>query len=248
MLRKIKTKLIDTFKNRFCKESSFSQDSEDEILEKIFWGKNDGFFIDIGAHHPIEYSNTYKFYLKGWSGLNIDPRPGIMDEFNRIRSKDINIEIAISEEVGEKEFYLFDAPGVNTFLKDIAFGRNILNGFKYLGSKKVKTNTLLNILDKYVGERKIDFLNIDVEGYEINILKQNDWKRYRPNVIICEMLFSDESDNPTPINCLPGSQFWSLVENLNCFETHNLLIEQGYSVFAKGIASTIYINKHAKWD
>ena len=228
--------------------NSFSQDSEDEIVEKIFWGKNQGFFVDIGAHHPVDYSNTYKFYIKGWTGINIDPRPNIMLEFDKIRPKDINLEMAIGDKQGDEEYYMFDPPGVNTFIKEIALGRNMLNGFKHIDTKKVKTDRLVNVFDKYVGEKRIDFLNIDVEGYEMNILNQNDWDRYRPNVIICEMLFQNSNENPFPIKSVPGSEFWSLVENLNCFDTHNLLIEKGYGILAKGVGSVIYVNKTGEWE
>ncbi len=228
--------------------TSYSQDSEDDILEKIFWTKKEGFFIDIGAHHPTHYSNTYKFYLKGWRGVNIDPRPNIMFEFDKIRPNDVNLEIAIGDEVGEKDYYIFDHEGVNTFVKEIAFGRNLQNGFKYIETKKVKTDVLINIFDKYVGSKIIDFLNIDVEGYEMNILKQNDWIRYRPNVIVCEMLFSNSEDNPCIFQSTPGSEFWPLVENLDCFDTHKLLVENGYGVLAKGVGSVIYVNKNGVWE
>lgn len=247
MLRKLKTKLIDAFKNRYCKESSFSQDSEDEILEKIFLGKNDGFFVDIGAHHPKVYSNTYKFYLKGWSGVNIDPRPGIMDEFEKLRPRDVNLELGIAEEKGETDFYIFDAPAVSTFDRETAYGRNVINGFKHIETRKIKTDLLINIFDKYIGDKIIDFLSIDVEGLEFIILKQNDWQKYRPKVIVCEMLFTNVADNTNPIMSNSGSQFWSLIENLKYFDIHNLLIANGYGILSKGVASVIYVDKTAKW-
>ncbi len=228
-------------------EKSFSQDSEDVILEKIFINKNKGFYVDIGAHHPIEYSNTYKFYLRGWTGVNIDPRPGIMEYFNKIRPKDINIEIGIGEVQNYQTLYMFDAPGVNTFNKEIAYGRNISNGFKLIGTRDVRMDTLMNVLENYVGDKKIDFLNVDVEGYEIEILKQMNWNKYKPNVIICEALFESGEKNPTPINCTKGSDTWCLAENLNSFQTHNFLLNNDYGVLAKGIASVIYVNKQAKW-
>jgi hypothetical protein len=82
----------------------------------------------------------------------------------------------------------------------------------------------------------------------MNILSQNDWDKYRPNVIICEMLFSNSADNPCTIKSVPGSEFWSLVENLTCFDTHNLLTEKGYGILAKGVGSVIYVNKVGRWQ
>jgi FkbM family methyltransferase len=247
-ITKIVRRLLDIDENFATTRTSFSQDSEDEILEKIFWGKNEGFFVDIGAHHPVDYSNTYKFYLKGWRGINIDPRPNIMLEFDKIRPGDINLEIAIGGEKGQKDYYVFDPPGVNTFIKEIAFGRNLENGFKYVETRRVKTDTLTSMFDKYVGSRRIDFLNIDVECYEMKILSQNDWDKYRPNVIICEMLFSNISDNPSPVKSCSGSEFWTLIENMPCFDAHNLLVEKRYGILAKGVGSVIYVNKEGIWE
>ena len=70
----------------------YSQNGEDLILNRFLENKKNGFYIDIGAHHPIRFSNTYLFYKKGWRGINIDAMPGSMDLFNKIRSRDINIE------------------------------------------------------------------------------------------------------------------------------------------------------------
>lgn len=246
--KKIRRFLIKKLNIKDSLPPSFSQDSEDVILEKIFYNKSNGFFIDIGAHDPVVYSNTYKFYLKGWFGINIDPRPGIMEAFNEVRPRDINLGVGISECSGLIDFFVFDQPTVNTFQKDVALGRNKINGFKLLNVEKVKVVPLLTVFNKYVKDRKIDFLNIDVEGYEINILKQNDWNKFRPKVVVCEMLFDKIIDNPNPIKCSSGSEFWTLVEDLNKFETHRLLTEQGYGVLSKGVGSVIYIDKKANWE
>lgn len=245
---KVKDFLIKRFSIKQKLPSSYSQDSEDDILEKIFLGKNEGFFIDIGAHHPTIYSNTYKFYLKGWSGINIDPRQGIMELFDEVRPRDINLGIGIGERSEEIDFYVFNQPAVNTFQREVALGRNIINGFKLLRIEKVKVEPLLDVLNQYVGNKKIDFLTIDVEGYEINILRQNDWSKFMPKVIICEMLFDKVIENPNPIKCSHGSEYWSLVEDLDKFETHKLLLDKGYGVLSKGVGSVIYVDKKANWD
>ena len=77
-------------------KTTFSQNGEDSVLLRIFDNKNDGFYVDIGAFHPICYSNTYALYKKGWRGINIDATPGSMFLFNKIRPRDINIETGIS--------------------------------------------------------------------------------------------------------------------------------------------------------
>ena len=77
---------------------SFAQEGEDMILKRIFEGVRSGFYIDIGAFHPSKFSNTYYFYLRGWSGINIDPQPGVKSLFDKMRPRDINLELAISDQ------------------------------------------------------------------------------------------------------------------------------------------------------
>ena len=67
------------------------------ILRRIFIGKLTGFYVDIGAHHPKRFSNTYIFYQRGWRGINIDAKPGTKEVFNKLRPRDINLEVPISE-------------------------------------------------------------------------------------------------------------------------------------------------------
>ena len=106
----------------FCKyiNESYSQEGEDMILSRYFDGQLKGFYIDIGAHHPKRFSNTYIFYKRGWSGINIDAMPGSMYEFNKYRSRDINIESAISLEPSELTFNIFKEPALNTFSNELA--------------------------------------------------------------------------------------------------------------------------------
>lgn len=78
-------------------EKSYSQEGEDLILKRFFSNKEKGFYIDIGAHHPKRFSNTYLFYSKGWNGINIDAMPGSMRLFNQIRKRDLNLEVPIAK-------------------------------------------------------------------------------------------------------------------------------------------------------
>jgi hypothetical protein len=60
---------------------SYSQEGEDMVLYRTFETVKEGFYVDVGAHHPDRFSNTYKFYKQGWRGINIDAMPGGMDPF-----------------------------------------------------------------------------------------------------------------------------------------------------------------------
>ena len=110
------------FDNYFFK--SYSQEGEDMILNKIFEFKKNGFYIDIGAHHPKRFSNTYFFYKKGWMGINVDAKPGSMYLFNKIRPRDINLEIGLNNEKSVLKYYSFNEPALNTFDKELADERS----------------------------------------------------------------------------------------------------------------------------
>lgn len=166
---------------------SYAQEAEDLILEMIFKDKKDGFYVDIGAHHPIKLSNTYKFYRKGWTGINIDAMPGISDIFNKIRPRDTNIECAISESSGEKTFFIFNEPALNTLSEEDA-QRHIDEGIYHLVKKQqVKTHTINEILDQYVSsDRLIDFMSIDIEGLDKKVILDLNFNRYKPEIILFE--------------------------------------------------------------
>lgn len=165
---------------------SFSQHGEDTILRDLLYKTKKGFYIDVGAHHPTRFSNTYWFYSNGWRGMNIDASPLSMEVFKRIRPNDINIEIGISDKPTISNFYMFEKPAFNTFSKHLA-NTYQKQGFKILRIVKVKMDTLKNVLDNYfVPKQEIDFMNIDVEGYDLEVLRSNDWNRYTPRVVVIE--------------------------------------------------------------
>ena len=95
-------------------QESYSQEGEDLVLAQIFEGKPPGFYVDVGAHHPIRYSNTYLFYRRGWRGINIEAMPGSMEEFRRVRPHDTNIEALVSLDRGSVPFFVFNESALNT--------------------------------------------------------------------------------------------------------------------------------------
>ncbi|MFA7355121.1 MAG: SAM-dependent methyltransferase, partial [Sulfurimonadaceae bacterium] len=92
--KSLKEKIVDVKNNYFDGYAlkSYSQEGEDMILRRLFEQQPNGFYVDVGAHHPKRFSNTYFFYKKGWRGINIDAMPNSMELFNKIRPRDINIE------------------------------------------------------------------------------------------------------------------------------------------------------------
>jgi FkbM family methyltransferase len=166
---------------------SFSTCGEDLILSFLFQYKTSGFFVDVGAWHPIKSSNTYLFYLKGWRGLNIDARPGSMSAFKEVRGRDINLEVAISDKVEALTYYSLgeDENSMNSFSKD--FMRYLDIEEKVSERIQIQAYPLSEILDQHLPPNQtIDFFTVDVEGMELKVLTSNNWDKYRPKVIMIE--------------------------------------------------------------
>lgn len=167
--------------------TSFSQLGEDLILEKMFEGKKNGFYVDIGAYHPKQYSNTYIFYLKGWRGINIEPMPGSIEEFSKLRPRDINLEIAIGHKKNKMTYHIFNQKALNGFSKKLTADKQENTSYRVIETKKMNIYPLSYILKKFLPKnQKIDFMSIDVEGLDLEVLKSNDWNNYRPKIIIAE--------------------------------------------------------------
>ncbi|SMD36490.1 methyltransferase, FkbM family [Reichenbachiella faecimaris] len=189
-LKRIKNIISKAFFNKYQADFYFSQAGEDIILRRIFLEKKNGFYIDIGAFHPFTASNTQHFYLNNWSGINIEPRPNSKLIFDKYRPRDKNLELGIGVEQTEMNYYEDPIhPTNNTFSEKIAtsFSSPLLN------PKKISVWPLSKVLDTYLPkDQTIDFLTCDCEGYDFEVLKSNDWKKYKPTVILVERNFSND--------------------------------------------------------
>ena len=174
-------------KNRYIsKKISYAMDGEDIAINLFNKKEGKGFYVDIGAHHPIQRNNTNLLYQKGWEGINIDTNEFSIDLFNFLRPNDLNILTAISDKEGEISFYYQKKfSQLNTTDKKIA-NENFQGNFK---ERIVKCQKIENILNnsKYK-DKKIDFLNIDIEGAEMKVLKTLNFEKYNPTLICIEIL------------------------------------------------------------
>lgn len=203
---------------------SYSQEGEDLILREIFQGKQQGFYVDVGAHHPLRFSNTYYLYNRGWSGINIEPSREAKLCFDLLRPRDINLDIGISDTAQDLSFFVFDEPALNTFNVDRAENLQKSTNYTLIETRKVRVDSLTNILNHFATDKKVDFMSVDVEGNEMNVLSSNDWTRYRPKMLLVEMLDCDLSD----------------IENLT---VHKYLTDIGYRVYAKTVRTVFYRDK-----
>jgi FkbM family methyltransferase len=182
---------------------SWSQEGEDLVLLRLLDRGNlrDGFYIDVGAHHPRRFSNTYAFYRKGWRGINIDAMPGSMKLFNRQRPRDINLEIPVAVEQTQLTYFQFNEPALNTFSKELATSRDGFRSYRVINTQNIQAYPLKTILNQHIDPgQSIDFMSIDVEGLDLDVLQSNDWSKYRPNIILVELLKSSlDSIHQDPI-------------------------------------------------
>lgn len=159
------------------------------LLARIFEGQERGFYVDVGAHHPQRFSNTYYFYLRGWRGINIDAAPGSMKPFKAVRPEDINLEVPISDSRQVLTYYSFNEPALNTFSPEVAAERDGLDTFRLVSEQRLETRTLAEVLDEHLAPgAEIDFMSVDVEGLDYQVLQSNDWTRFRPRVVLVEDL------------------------------------------------------------
>ena len=167
------------------KKISYSLNAVDLIIDYIFKNKNNGFYLDVGSQHPISNNNTYLLFKRGWSGINIDLDKKNIDLFNTARPNDINLNLAISSDVAEKNLYFYhDKSPINTLDK-------VVSDFQAATVKEIKTikTTTLDItLQSLKLNNKIDYMNLDIEGHEMEIFKAFDLSLYKPSVISVEFL------------------------------------------------------------
>lgn len=199
----------------------YSQEGEDILLKRIFDHSPPGFYVDIGAHHPYRFSNTKLLYDLGWKGINIEPNPDVVDQFNEARPRDLNLSLGVSAENGMLNYYRFSHPALNTFSKEV------MESMKQhlVDTLKIKTQRLEEILDKHLSDKqKIDLITVDAEGLDLEILSSNNWSKYRPEYLFVE------------VNA-------GTVEELLSDPMHLFLKDKGYCCYSKLSRSALYVNE-----
>ena len=171
--------------NFFIKKKTYSMDGEDLFIDNFFKNKT-GLYVDVGAYHPLELSNTYLLYKRKWKGINIDINSLSIEYFDFLRPNDINLNLGVARKNSTKMIYFQKNKSPLNTLNLMHAKKIFSNTFK---QKKIKTKTLTNILDKTKFKRKeIDFLNIDTEGSDLEVLKSLDFKKYKPKLICVELM------------------------------------------------------------
>ena len=193
---------------RFFKRNkkSFSQFGEDLFISDFFSNKKDGKYVDLGAFHPMRLSNTYLLFKKGWSGTNVDLNPITIDLFNIARKEDKNICCLLADK---------DNILKNVYYEDWSAASSLTSNENLKNKKQMKTRTFESLIDK-----NFDFLNIDLEGHDYEILKTIDFKKFSPKLICIEILE----------NCLDKDSIFKFMGQNN----YTFIKHLGPSYFFKG--------------
>ncbi|MDQ0316194.1 FkbM family methyltransferase [Amorphus orientalis] len=186
---------------------SYAQNFEDVMLSRLFDGKTDGFYVDVGAWDPNEHSVTKHFYDLGWSGINIEPIRSRFENFVRERTRDINLNVAITKLSGEIPF--FECPSEDYFsTADPAVAEVMKNKGLPIEEYAVSGVPLSTILAEHKVEN-IDFLKIDVEGLESEVIESIDFRQFRPTVLVIESVIQGQRpDSWEDTDAILNNQAW----------------------------------------
>jgi FkbM family methyltransferase len=178
--------------------TTYAQHGEDLIIMNVFHrlGIEQPSFIDIGAHHPLNISNTALLYARGSRGINIEANPDLIGDFYRLRSEDINLNVGVGPVRGVLPFYRIDAQsGRNSFdLDTVEAFVAAYPAFKIRDSLEIQVLPLSEIIETHADGRYPNFLSIDVEGLDYAILESADFSQSRPDLICVEVVTAREQD------------------------------------------------------
>jgi FkbM family methyltransferase len=211
---------------------SFAQAGEDMIADFIFRaiGLEQPTYLDIGAHHPTQLSNTHFFYAKGCRGVNVEPDPDLFAAFVDQRSDDINLNVGIGEgNVPALPFHVMSTRTLNTFSKAEATRYEETGLHRIVKVIDVPVVSINSVIAEYFDGRSPDLVSVDVEGLDFEIIKSLDLARYRPTVLCVETLTFSETREEKKIR-----------------EIEEYLCARGYFVYGDTYINTLFVDRD-KW-
>lgn len=224
-------KIINYYLKNY-KKISFSQVGEDIIIKNLFdiKGISRPNYIDIGAHHPIYLNNTALFYKRGCNGINIEPDPELFQKLRKKRKRDINLNIGIMPEKANLDYYVMSAKTLNTFSREVAYRLQNESSYNIKKILKIPVENITTIINNYCNGVFPDFLSIDTEGYDFDILKSIDYNKSKPKVICVETLTFVGNEKPKKL-----------------YNIINFLTEMDYILVSDTYINSIFIDKEF-WD
>ncbi len=207
------------------KSVSFAMYAEDVLMSHMR-PQGTGFYVDVGAFHPQMHSNTYKLYLKGWSGLTIEPNPGVAEAFRRARPRDAHLTLGIAGQESELTYYKFRDGAQNTFDAQRAAELRA----EQVGEVAIKCLPLNDVLERHCRGRPVDLLSVDCEARDLEVIRSLDWRRHRPTMLIIEDFEQFEFGSaPKPA--------YSAIRSF--------MLARDYAMVSQAVFSFFYADRHA---
>ena len=201
----------------------YATDAEDVVVKTIFnfLGKKRFSYIDIGANDPLEASNTAYLYNNGCRGICVEPNPDFIDELKKHRPEDTILNVGVAAEAGTLSYHMYENNSYNTFSENAVRHREI-NKVKPTGVCEVQVMTLSQIIEEYSNGVYPDFLQIDIESMDYDVLNSCDFNKSSPTVI-----------------CVEAGDW-------NAKEMNTMLGLKGFFPFHRTVSNMIYLNKSVK--
>jgi FkbM family methyltransferase len=196
---------------------SYAQNLEDHHLELLFADVRDGVYVDVGGGHPVADNVSFYFYLKGWRGLVVEPQKALAGLYAHVRPRDVTLSLLAGREDGTAQFHTVDKlHGLSSMVEASAANAQTY-GVSY--ATETKPVRRLSTLLAYHGFDKIDFLKIDVEGAEDQVLAGMDWSKHRPRVVVIEAVNPGSTDTSAAFEpqMLKAGYKFAFFDNLNRF-------------------------------
>ncbi|MDQ6962941.1 MAG: FkbM family methyltransferase [Mariprofundaceae bacterium] len=212
-------------------KKSYSQCGEDLIVRYVFdvLGIDKPSYLDIGAHHPYFLNNTALFFEQGSRGVNIEADPQLIHRFHKDRKEDTNLNIGMATESSVMDFFVMSPPTLSTFSQEEAQRYEQEAGHKITSTISVQVQTFSEVVDSYFKGISPDFVSLDVEGLDYDILKSIDFSVYRPRVFCIETIVFTKKRSSE------GAGRHDKIDTL--------MLENNYIKYADTNVNTIYVDQ-----
>jgi FkbM family methyltransferase len=207
---------------------SYAQCGEDLIVAFIFNGLNMPHwrYLDIGAHHPRDISNTYLFYEQGHRGVCVEPDPTLFAEIRRVRHDDVCLNVGVGNtEESDADFFIMTSKSLNTFSRTEAERYRTYDSEEIESVIRIPLVSINTLAEKYFDPHP-NFISLDIEGLDFEVLKTFDFDRFRPEVFCVETLTytTDKSER-------------------KIVEIMDLMTSKGYFPYADTYINTIFVRR-----
>ena len=207
-------------------QKSYAQCGEDLIVSYIFntLKITHPSYLDIGAHHPYFLSNTYLFYRQGCRGVCVEPDPFLFRKISKARQRDNNLNIGMAGQRNTLQLHIFSSRTLNTFSKKEA-EKYIHEGHEQIAVQEIEVLTFEDVMNQCF-DRTPDFISLDVEGMDMEILQAIDFSTFRPAVFCIETITYSRSGEGKKLTCID-----------------DIMAEQDYMKYADTYINSIYVDR-----